>query len=441
MLLHWDIFCRVVDNYGDIGVCWRLARQLGREHGQAVRLWVDDPASLAPLCPACDPALPVQFIEGVELRRWLPEFVVDRIADVVIEAFACELPAAYVAMMASAARQPCWINLEYLTAEAWAEGCHGLASPHPALPLTKHFFFPGFTPATGGLLREAGLLQYGSVKSGCLFSSGQSHECHNHWQAAFLTPSPPNPPLEGEGLQAPLFLAPSPSRGGLGWGWGNRSEFFSPLSPQPLSHKQERGFSADMLEISLFCYDTAPVADLLAALAASPRPALCHVPPGKPLAAVTAALGPADGWQLGQARIQPLPFLPLDDYDALLCRCAINFVRGEDSFVRAQWVGRPFVWQIYPQDDAAHHVKLDAFLDRYCAALPPAAASAVRNLFAAWNVGNSAGNSGSGDVKEAWLAFLAQMPEIARHNAEWARQLAGQPDLATNLVNFVASKV
>jgi uncharacterized repeat protein (TIGR03837 family) len=204
--------------------------------------------------------------------------------------------------------------------------------------------------------------------------------------------------------------------------------------------------SGNTLEISLFCYDNAPVGGLLAALAASPRPVLCHVPPGKPLAAVVAALGPADdSWQLGQARIQPLPFLPLDDYDALLCRCAINFVRGEDSFVRAQWAGRPFVWQIYPQDDAAHRVKLDAFLERYCAALEPVAASAVRALFTAWNVDNSAGkNAGSSsdsDVATAWSAFLAQMPTIARHNADWAQQLAEQPDLATNLVNFVAGKV
>ncbi|MBY0444112.1 MAG: elongation factor P maturation arginine rhamnosyltransferase EarP, partial [Burkholderiales bacterium] len=39
--VRWDIFCRVIDNYGDIGVCWRLARQLSFEHGFAVRLMVD----------------------------------------------------------------------------------------------------------------------------------------------------------------------------------------------------------------------------------------------------------------------------------------------------------------------------------------------------------------------------------------------------------------
>ena len=26
--LLWDIFCQVIDNHGDVGVCWRLAREL-----------------------------------------------------------------------------------------------------------------------------------------------------------------------------------------------------------------------------------------------------------------------------------------------------------------------------------------------------------------------------------------------------------------------------
>ena len=42
MRLAWDIFCTVIDNYGDIGICWRLARQLRVDDGQRVRLWVDD---------------------------------------------------------------------------------------------------------------------------------------------------------------------------------------------------------------------------------------------------------------------------------------------------------------------------------------------------------------------------------------------------------------
>ncbi|NHC07628.1 elongation factor P maturation arginine rhamnosyltransferase EarP [Azonexus fungiphilus] len=360
MQLHWDIFCRVVDNYGDIGVCWRLARQLAAEHGKRVRLWVDDLASLQPLCPVCDPALSAQALAGVEVRHWTDTVTVDwfaeaKTADVVVEAFACELPPDYIAGMAQRPAPPVWLNLEYLSAESWVESCHGMASPHPSLPLTKHFVFPGFSSSTAGLPREAGL------------------------------PS------------APLAALPA------------------------------------IPEISLFCYATAPVASLLEAFTGSPRPLRCLVPPGQPLAAVRACLGGDGPWQLGLARIEPIPFLAQDDYDALLRRCAINFVRGEDSFVRAQWAGRPFVWQIYRQDDDAHRVKLDAFLDRYCAGLAEPAATALRALFLAWNTG--------ADCTAAWSDFLGHHDEIAQHAAAWNAALRAQPDLATNLVKFCAARV
>ena len=160
---------------------------------------------------------------------------------------------------------------------------------------------------------------------------------------------------------------------------------------------------------------------------------LCHVPPGQPLAAVRACLGGDGPWQLGNARLVPLPFLPLDDYDRLLWRCAINFVRGEDSFVRAQWAGKPFVWQAYVQQDDAHLDKLTAFLDRHCAGLDAAAAAALRALFLAWNTGTDPG--------PAWRDYLAELPAISRHAAAWSGQLATMPDLATGLVNFCAGKV
>ena len=360
MQLHWDIFCRVIDNYGDIGVCWRLARQLAAEHGRRVRLWVDDPASLSPLCPAIDPELSSQSVEGVEIRHWTANATVDCPAEVILEAFACELPPAYLQAMAAAERKPCWINLEYLTAESWAEGCHGLASPHPTLPLTKYFFFPGFSAASGGLLREHGLL-----------------------------------------ARRDRFLA---------------------------------GHSAtDALNVSLFCYDTAPVGALLDALSQSPRPVICHVPPGKPLSAVEKHLGGRGPWLHGNALIAPIPFLPMDDYDRLLWQCDVNFVRGEDSFVRAQWAGQPFVWQIYRQDEKAHLVKLEAFLERYCTGMDDDLAAIVRRMFMAWNTG--------ADVAPAWPDFVNRRLEIAAHNRRWAEQLAAAPDLATTLVKFCAAKV
>lgn len=139
-----DLFCAVIDNFGDIGVCWRLARQLAHEHGWEVRLFVDDLHAFRKLCPALDPEQPTQSIEEVLIEHWHePEHAGEtlQIADVVIEAFACELPAVYVSAMAQRERTPVWLNLEYLSAEDWVADFHLRPSPHPRYPLLKHFFF------------------------------------------------------------------------------------------------------------------------------------------------------------------------------------------------------------------------------------------------------------------------------------------------------------
>ena len=157
---HLAIFCKVVDNFGDIGICWRLARQLQQEHGIAVTLWVDDLHSFQRICPSVAIDAEVQQLAGVTVRHWRDQegvFSADDVADIVIEFFACDIPPGYIAAMAECNPRPVWLNLEGLSAEEWVEGCHTLPSPHPRLPLTKYFFFPGFTSKTGGLLRESTL--------------------------------------------------------------------------------------------------------------------------------------------------------------------------------------------------------------------------------------------------------------------------------------------
>ena len=160
-LPRWDIFCAVVDNFGDIGICWRLSRQLVAEHGMAVRLWVDDLASFQKICAAVDCTQMQQQLLGVTVRCWSADtdWAKEQVADVVIEALACTIPLAYQQTMAQQSSAPLWLNLEYLSAEPWVEGCHALPSPQPQLALDKYFFFPGFTAATGGLLQERKLQQ------------------------------------------------------------------------------------------------------------------------------------------------------------------------------------------------------------------------------------------------------------------------------------------
>src|ERR1700760_426516 len=97
-----DIFCAVIDNFGDIGVCWRLARQLANEHGWQGRVFVDDLHAFPTLCPPIDVSLARQTAEGIVVEHWHePAHAGDtlEVADVVIEAFACELPPVYVASM------------------------------------------------------------------------------------------------------------------------------------------------------------------------------------------------------------------------------------------------------------------------------------------------------------------------------------------------------
>ncbi len=289
----WEIFCQVIDNHGDLGVCWRLARQL-HAAGQAVRLWVDDGSALSWMAPD-------HAHSGIDVRPWTqakPDTLAQlSVGDVWIEAFGCQIPEAFVANgVATRATAPLWINLEYLSAEDWVSRMHGLPSPvmsGPARGWTKCFVFPGFTPSTGGVLREADLLE-------------------------------------------------------------RQAHFDRPAARQRLAPE----LSAEAWLISLFCYEPIPLPDLLTSLIGTPHQLM--VTPGRPLAAVQAALSHL-------SKQQPvwhtLAHTDQGGFDELLWACDLNFVRGEDSLVRALWAGRAFVWHIYPQEDGAHHAKLEAFLD------------------------------------------------------------------------------
>jgi len=150
--MRWDVYCRVIDNLGDAGVCWRLVADLA-SRGEFVRLVIDHAGPLARIAPAGAP--------GVEVVVWRDDIALHGDVDVVVEAFGCDPPPRVVERMARRTRPPCWINLEYLSAEAYAGRSHRLPSPQLAGPgrgLTKWFFHPGFTPDSGGLLREPGLL-------------------------------------------------------------------------------------------------------------------------------------------------------------------------------------------------------------------------------------------------------------------------------------------
>lgn len=351
MRIRCDLFCRVVDNLGDAAVCWRLARQLAVEHGWSMRLWIDDPSPIDFLAPDHG-SLPV------DVRKWPDDFPDAEPAQVVIEAFACDLPPRYVGRMARMPRPPAWINLEYLSAEDWVPGCHGLPSPHPTLPLTKFFFFPGFAAGTGGLILEK--------------------------DADF-------------------------GRRGIG----------------------------SALAVSMFCYDNPSLPALLRAWSDGNEPVTCRVADGLPRKQVATwldeAFEPGARARRGSLELTALPFVSQPGYDKLLGACDLNFVRGEDSFVRAQWARRPFVWQAYPQADGAHWPKLEAFLGLYGADLDGERRAAMAEFQRAWN--------GRGDIAAAWPAFRAALPALADHAESWAEKIASPGNLAENLVRFCVARL
>ncbi|HEY8941383.1 MAG TPA: elongation factor P maturation arginine rhamnosyltransferase EarP, partial [Cellvibrio sp.] len=171
-------------------------------------------------------------------------------------------------------------------------------------------------------------------------------------------------------------------------------------------------------------------ASLLSAWINSPTPIHCLVPHGKILTSVNQALvislQTGKHWHQGNLFLDVIPFLTQVEYDRLLWVCDINFVRGEDSFVRAQWAGKPFVWHIYPQDEQAHIVKLDAFLDSFLARDNNIFADCLRNLWHHWNEFE--------DVKDDWAKALELLQPWQVATGEWCEYLARQADLAAQLI-------
>jgi uncharacterized repeat protein (TIGR03837 family) len=351
----WDIFCKIVDNFGDIGVCWRLAKQLHSRHNIAVRVWVDDLHVAKRLIPDINLSQSNQTIDDINILHWHADADFSQAAEVVIEAFACGLPASYLNAMQRQSSK--WVNLEYLTAEPWAQDFHAKPSPQKN-GLTRHYYFPGFTPESGGLIHVG---------------------AHEHTKIHFSKQTPPT------------------------------------------------------LSVSLFCYPHAAIAKLLAIMTSSDVPIHCYVPATSILPQVAAyfglnALFIDQPVTIGQVSIEVLPFLSQDEYDALLAHCDINFVRGEDSWIRAIWAGNAFIWQPYLQEEGAHLKKLNAFLAQFYDKATTEVFSATQLMHQQWL---------SGELEaSAWRTYLANLNQIKQVTMCARDALEQQADLASKLVIF-----
>ncbi len=356
--MRWDIFCQIVDNYGDAGICWRLARSLTSLHGQEVRIFCDDLPTLNLLARGCS----VEIRDKIKTESWEASFENARHPveppDVVIEAFGCDLPERYLAGLLIAPKKPVIINLEYLSAEPWVLDFHAKASPQ-AHGIPKYFFFPGFQEAAGGIL---------------------------------LDPIPIEQNIAASNIPKSLLGTWEKLRPGT-------------------------------KRISVFCYPGFPLRKWIEDLGAVGEPIDVILTHGH---AELLKLGSTESLELAPGiQLLSIPFVSQDEYDWLLAQCDLNIVRGEDSFIRAQLVGKPFIWHIYPQDDQAHQVKLAAFLDLYLASADTSLQNVCRNAM-------------NWALPHTWFSELDSWTLHAKAWQVGLLEKQGDGGLAERLVRFVS---
>ena len=273
-------------------------------------------------------------------------------------------------------QQSIWINLEYLSAESWVGDFHAKPSPHPTLAITKHFYFPGFKNDTGGLIREHSLIAR---------------------RDAFL-----NSKID-------------------------QTKFW-----QALGIKND--IEKDSIKISLFCYPQANINQLLLALSATNQPSSIFLPFNGSIDTLSSIFTDfkqvnANTLRLESITVHLLPFLSQSDYDHLLWACDLNFVRGEDSWIRAIWASKPFIWQPYIQTEDTHIKKMQAFLEVYSCEATNEIKSTLLDAHLTWS------NASISDTNH--LTRLVQnLPKLHSYTKQQADILSTLPDLATKLLSF-----
>ncbi len=348
--MRFDIYCQVVDNYGDAGVCLRLAREL-KLGGDSVRLFCDRLEilrAIATMQDEDDSLLFLPFESGMAEDGSAP--------DAVIAAFLCHLPPERVKALQQAGTPV--IYLDYLSAESWVEDFHGLQAP--AEFANGWYFYPGFTPKTGGLLIE-------------------------------------------QRLQA--------------------------LVQQPHDYA-----SGGRRQVTLFSYHNEALLPFLRLLDDSVLPTSLTVFEGLALANLNELTGlklkPGDCCHLGKLTVRAQAMVSQARYDEILCQSDLNLVRGEDSIVRALVCGRPCLWQIYPQAEDTHIVKLKAFLSllRDKGGADERMAAVLDALFAAYNGRQAFPGLALDEFEEDWRQLAAR----------FSRYLLSLPSLAQSLRSFCA---
>ena len=337
-----DIFCQVIDNYGDVGVAYRLAREFKRVYPNKKLRFVINQIEELNL---------IRKSENIEVILYKDISKIENSADLIIESFGCEIPKEY--MDKALKNSKLIINLEYFSAEKWVDDFH-LQESFLGGNLKKYFFIPGLSEKSGGILLDNEFLE-----------RKKKVEANKEYY------------LEKFEIKEKYDL--------IGSVFSYEKNFDSLIEELKklgkkiillvLSEKTQKNF------IKYF----------------------------------------DNGNNYDKIKFVKLPFFTYDKYEELLALCDFNLVRGEDSFVRALLLGKPFLWHIYPQDENTHIEKLESFLEKYCSNNKE-----LKQTFINYNIN-----------KDDFSYFFKNFKEIEKYNKNYANYLIKNCDLMEKLINFI----
>lgn len=331
----WHIFSRAIDNYGDIAIAIRLARQLASIPENHVTLFTEISDTLNELLPARE----VESYKFLDIDGDLSMAVP---APYIINVFNTEIPKCYMSELSQKTKI---FIYEYLSAESWVEDFHLKSSLNPNPLIEKVYFYPGFNEKTGGLLREK-----------CIVKN--LHRPSNINQT--------------KRLQCSFFY---------------------------YQHTNINEFLEQFVNIGYLCKSMIP-SNIIDQKIANVLPSESSI----------------------------FKFLSFEKYDNLLKSSDLNFVRGEDSLCRAIFSGKPFVWQVYVQENEAHVKKLESFIEMYFFDLEINLKAIVTSLFYEWNTGQL--------NEETLKSYLINYNDISQFYASRSNHFISSKSAVDNLITY-----
>ena len=304
-----DIFCEIIDNFGDIGVVYRISKEL-KKIFQNVRIRIvlnrlEEFKAINKKVKDTD----YQEIDGLicVTEKYVKENMESfGVSDVFIEAFGCNVPEEYV--KAAKENSKLWINLEYLSGEKWIEDFHLCESLIDSKTLKKIFFMPGFSEKSGGVIIDSGFLE--RMK----FGKENRDEVLKKYFKDF--------DLKDKFIGTVFSYEKN---------FENLLETLKNYEKETvlllMGEKTQKSFS-EILKKNL----TEDYGNIV---------------------------------KYGKITMIYSDFFSQEEYEEIISASDFNFTRGEDSFVRGIVLGKPFMWHIYLQEEKAHMDKIKAFTERF----------------------------------------------------------------------------